>query len=151
MANNRNVSYTASCDSGYQLNSLGECIACPIGQYRNATETRTCTSCPAGFITLNEASKSRLDCNIGKLLLAVQLYVFLFVCPGLASLSACLCSLLSSSTSVSMSVYLYILLPVCLHHSAAVCVSDHLLSGSPCLSFALGASQICTKSLFMPL
>lgn len=115
MANNRIVSYTASCDSGYQLNSLGECIACPIGQYRNATETRTCTSCPAGFITLNQASKSRLDCNIGKLLLAVHLYVFQFVCLCLASLSAYLCSLLSSSTSVSMSVYLCILLCICLH------------------------------------
>lgn len=58
--------FTASCDSGYQLNSNGECIACPIGQYRDAEVTRTCVSCPSGNITLYEASKSLTDCNISK-------------------------------------------------------------------------------------
>lgn len=53
-----------TCDSGYQLNGVGNCVACQIGQYRNATETSTCVNCPTGFITLTTATKSRSQCDI---------------------------------------------------------------------------------------
>ncbi|XP_053380894.1 uncharacterized protein LOC123563563, partial [Mercenaria mercenaria] len=55
---------SVSCDSGYELNSEGNCDPCKIGQYRDATVSQNCVSCRPGYITANIASKSDSDCNI---------------------------------------------------------------------------------------
>ncbi|KAL4239882.1 Calcium ion binding [Mactra antiquata] len=55
---------STSCEDGYELNITGQCEACAIGYYRNATLHQTCQACDSRFITPGEGSVNVDACNI---------------------------------------------------------------------------------------
>lgn len=42
-----------------------ECIWCPVGTYRDKSESIFCKLCPAGFTTINTSSERLSDCSKG--------------------------------------------------------------------------------------
>ena len=56
------------CPDGQYADAAEMCVPCPVGTYKNNTETLVgpCTSCPVEFTTADEGSPTDKDCNVGE-------------------------------------------------------------------------------------
>ncbi|XP_052765018.1 uncharacterized protein LOC128206514 isoform X2 [Mya arenaria] len=55
---------SSQCQSGEQLSGPNNCTKCPIGTYRNSSESRVCVPCPTGFVTATIGAPSADYCTI---------------------------------------------------------------------------------------
>ena len=50
------------CMAGYTLDSLGECVPCQLGMYKDSIGSQVCESCPSHSTTQSVGSDARADC-----------------------------------------------------------------------------------------
>ena len=52
------------CEDGHQIDLLGNCLPCPLGQYRQKGVDLGCQTCPKGFTTSRPGSGAASDCSL---------------------------------------------------------------------------------------
>merc|ERR1712045_662095 len=52
------------CEDGHQIDLQGNCLPCPLGQYRQKGVDLGCQSCPKGFTTSRPGSTAASDCSL---------------------------------------------------------------------------------------